>query len=203
MQLAYEAYKAKRIIASRDISYAFTNVMANNYYSLSEHYRSFFLIHVSDIEIQGHMITSVSLTISPILPRGWMTLLSSSSSHSRVCRNWSFCTSTALISVTGWKRLLLADGPRQTINALTLYAFYLSKQGKGEWWDISKYFQGNDLITTALTISTAFTCLVFAGSVLLLLAAGICYIPLLCHIQGNLKVSLDLRIQQNETDPVS
>ena len=34
-KLAYEAYKAKKIIASRDISYAFTNVMANNYYSLS------------------------------------------------------------------------------------------------------------------------------------------------------------------------
>ena len=33
-QLAYEARKTKRIIASRDISYAFTNVMANYYYSL-------------------------------------------------------------------------------------------------------------------------------------------------------------------------
>ena len=33
-KLAYEAHKAKKIIASRDISYAFTNVMANNYYSL-------------------------------------------------------------------------------------------------------------------------------------------------------------------------
>lgn len=33
-QLAYESRKAKKIIASRDISYAFTNVMANNYYSL-------------------------------------------------------------------------------------------------------------------------------------------------------------------------
>ena len=33
-QLAYESRKAKIIIASRDISYAFTNVMANNYYSL-------------------------------------------------------------------------------------------------------------------------------------------------------------------------
>ncbi len=32
--LAYEAYKAKKIIQSRDISYAFTNVMANKYYSL-------------------------------------------------------------------------------------------------------------------------------------------------------------------------
>ena len=34
LQLAYESRKAKIIIASRDISYAFTNVMANNYYSL-------------------------------------------------------------------------------------------------------------------------------------------------------------------------
>jgi hypothetical protein len=33
-QLAYEARKSKKIIASRDISYAFTNVMANHYYSL-------------------------------------------------------------------------------------------------------------------------------------------------------------------------
>jgi hypothetical protein len=33
-QLAYESRKTKRIIASRDISYAFTNVMANYYYSL-------------------------------------------------------------------------------------------------------------------------------------------------------------------------
>jgi hypothetical protein len=32
--LAYEARKAKKIIKSRDISYAFTNVMANHYYSL-------------------------------------------------------------------------------------------------------------------------------------------------------------------------
>lgn len=36
LQMAYEARKAKKIIASRDISYAFTNVMANNYYSLSQ-----------------------------------------------------------------------------------------------------------------------------------------------------------------------
>ena len=82
----------------------------------------------------------------------------------------------------------MADAPRQAINALTLYAFYLSKLDKGPWWDINKYFAGNDLVTTGLTISTAFTVVVFAGSLLLLIVAGICYIPLLCHIQGNLKV---------------
>lgn len=35
-QVGYEARKSKKIIASRDISYAFTNVMASNYYSLRE-----------------------------------------------------------------------------------------------------------------------------------------------------------------------
>jgi hypothetical protein len=39
-----------------------------------------------------------------------------------------------------------------------------------------------------LTVTTFFTVVVFAGSLLLLLVAGICYVPLLCYIRGNLKV---------------
>lgn len=35
--LAWESRKARMIIRSRDISYAFTNVMANNYYSLKSY----------------------------------------------------------------------------------------------------------------------------------------------------------------------
>lgn len=31
--LGYETYKAKKVIDSRDISYAFTNLLANDYYS--------------------------------------------------------------------------------------------------------------------------------------------------------------------------
>lgn len=94
---------------------------------------------------------------------------------------------TVLTIMPGWKRLLFADGPRQSINALTLYAFYLSKEDDGPFWQVSKYFDG-DYITSALTVSTAFTVFVFALSLLMLIIAGICYIPLLCHIQGNLKV---------------
>ena len=90
--------------------------------------------------------------------------------------------------MTGWKRLLFADGPRQVINALTLYSLYLSKEDKGVWYDVSKYFAGNSLVTSGLTVSTTFTVLVFCISVIMLIVAGICYIPLLCHIQGNLKV---------------
>lgn len=89
----------------------------------------------------------------------------------------------------GWKRLLLSDGPRQTINALTLYSIYLAKKNNGPWYDVPKYFAGNSLSTSALTVSTFFTFVIFAGSLLLLIIAGLCYIPLLCYIQGNLKVS--------------
>jgi len=87
-----------------------------------------------------------------------------------------------------WKRLFFADGPRQVINALTLFAIYLAKKDdKSPWYNLKKYFVGNNLITTALTMSTAFTVVIFAGSLLLLIIAGICYVPLLCYIKGNLK----------------
>ncbi|KAG2013777.1 vacuole protein, variant 2 [Coprinopsis cinerea AmutBmut pab1-1] len=87
-----------------------------------------------------------------------------------------------------WKRLLLADGPRQTINGLTLYAVWLiRKDNPGAWYHVTKYFEGNSLSTTALTLTALFTVSVFLGSLLLLIIAGICYIPLLIHIRGNLK----------------
>jgi len=96
----------------------------------------------------------------------------------------------ALWSGAGWKRLLLADGPRQTINALTLYAIFVAhKNDPGDWWDVQRYFKGNSLSTSALTVTTCFTVAVFVGSLLLLIVAGICYVPLLMHIRGNLKVS--------------
>ena len=95
-----------------------------------------------------------------------------------------------LHSAVGWKRLIFADGPRQVINALTLYAIYMAKRDNTPFYNFKKYFAGNDFITTALTISTLFTVLIFAGSFLLLVIAAICYVPLLCYIKGNLKVGV-------------
>jgi len=88
-----------------------------------------------------------------------------------------------------WKRLLLADAPRQIINALTLWAIYLSKKERvpGSWWDVRRYFGGSDLSAQALMVTTSLTVIVFAGSMLILIVAGICYVPLLCYIRGNLK----------------
>lgn len=104
---------------------------------------------------------------------------------------------------TGWKRLLLADGPRQVINGLTLYSFYLSqKDNDGSFFDLNKYTNGN-LVTAGLIFSTIFTVLIFLGSALLLLAAGICYIPLLCYIRGNLKVCDADVASENQTEKES
>jgi len=150
--LAYEGRKSKKIIASRDISYAFTNVMANHYYSLRSYDHFCFFDHISN--------------------------------STKKKDEFAFFI---FFTFKSWKRLLLADGPRQTINALTLYSIYLSKASEGAWYDIPKYFRGNNLSTSALTVTTFFTFVIFAGSALLLVIAGICYIPLLCYIQGNLK----------------
>jgi len=150
--LAYEARKSKKIIASRDISYAFTNVMANHYYSLRSYDYFCFFDHISN--------------------------------STKKKDDFAFFI---FFTFKSWKRLLLSDGPRQTINALTLYSIYLAKKNNGPWFNVSKYFAGNSLSTSALTVTTFFTFVVFAGSLLLLIIAGICYIPLLCYIQGNLK----------------
>ncbi|KAF9058039.1 hypothetical protein BJ165DRAFT_1425252 [Panaeolus papilionaceus] len=151
--LAYESRKAKKIIASRDISFAFTNVMANNYYSLRSYNHFCFFDHISN--------------------------------STKTSDDFAFFVFFVFKS---WKRLLLADTPRQSINALTLYAVWLAKKDlPGEWYDVTKYFRKNSMSTSMLTITSFFTVAVCAGSLLLLLTAAICYVPLLMHIRGNLK----------------
>lgn len=68
-----------------------------------------------------------------------------------------------------------------------MYALYLVKRDQGPWYDVAKYFSGNSLSTSALLVTTLFTLVVFVVSLLILIVAAICYVPLLFHIQGNLK----------------
>lgn len=139
---------------------------------------------------QARTTIFASSAASTIQQRRKTTLPSSSSSLSRVRRMISSHWSFAYSSFVGWKRLLLADGPRQVINGLTLYSFYLAHKDKpGSFFDIDKYTNGS-LITGALIFSTLSTVILFAGSAILLLLAGIFYIPLLCYIRGNLKVRI-------------
>lgn len=44
-------------------------------------------------------------------------------------------------------------------------------------------------MTAMLLWSMILTVLIFAGSLVMLIAAAVLYVPLLCYIQGNLKVS--------------
>ena len=82
LQLGYETYKAKKVIASRDISYAFTNLIANDYYSLSELRR---IKMVRGAHAQNHMTTSASFAGSTRRQRRRTKWLFSSISRSKVC----------------------------------------------------------------------------------------------------------------------
>ncbi|TFL05790.1 hypothetical protein BDV98DRAFT_601117 [Pterulicium gracile] len=156
--LAYEARKTKKIIASRDISYAFTNVMANHYYSLRSYDHFCFFDHISN--------------------------------STKLSDDFAFFV---FFTFKDWKRLLLADAPRQTINALILYSVFLAvnadpKKDPRPWYNPVKYVDNElGLSTNILSVTTFFTVAVCAGSILLMLGAAICYIPLLFHIRGNLK----------------
>lgn len=97
--------------------------------------------------------------------------------------------------------MLLADGPRQSINALTLYSFAaangfqtqnipgeLLRDGRKKLDAKPSAYWDNSPITAMLLFSIIATVAIFICSLVLLVAAAILYVPLLCYIQGNLKV---------------
>jgi len=144
----YEARKARKIILSRDISYAFTNVMANNYYSLRSYDHFCFFCQISASQKKKD--------------------------------EFAFFI---FFTFKGWKRLLLAEGPRQVINGITLFSY---AQVNDFSTNLYVYYNG-DILTAGLLISMLFTTLVFAFSLIVLVVAGVLYLPLLCYIRGNLK----------------
>ncbi|KLT40555.1 hypothetical protein CC85DRAFT_148814 [Cutaneotrichosporon oleaginosum] len=87
-------------------------------------------------------------------------------------------------SFKDWKRTILADGPRQSINAIVL--FMIAKAYDFRTDDIPKYWDGQPW-TALLLISMILTVLIFLVSLGFLIAAAVLYVPLLCYIQGNLK----------------
>jgi hypothetical protein len=56
LQLAYESYKARKIVRSRDIAFAYTNSMANDYYSVRDYDYFCFWCHVSESEKKKDII---------------------------------------------------------------------------------------------------------------------------------------------------
>ncbi|GAA6063820.1 hypothetical protein JCM10212_002577 [Sporobolomyces blumeae] len=146
--LVWEARKSRAIVKSRDISYAFTNVMSQNWYALRSYDHFCFFCQIDNSKKKKD--------------------------------EFAFFI---FFTFKGWKRLLLADAPRQVINAITLYSF-----GKSENFttDLSVYFSGS-ILKDGVIVTMVFTTVIWIGSALLLLIAAIMYVPLLCYIQGNLK----------------
>ncbi|KAG0372254.1 hypothetical protein BGX24_000495 [Mortierella sp. AD032] len=147
--LAWDMKKATAIIQSRDISYAFTSMIAYRYYAIKSyaHFCLFQRIHNSKKQIDEVAF---------------------------------FC----FFTFRGWKRLMFADGPRQVINGIILITLV-----KGRWdthgIKIWEYGLGTmPMITVSLMI---FTLTLWVLSILLMFVAVILYIPLVIHIQGNLK----------------
>ncbi|KAG2232153.1 hypothetical protein INT48_006027, partial [Thamnidium elegans] len=151
--IIWDLIKSRRILASRDISGAFTSAIVNKYLSIKD-YR-------------------------------YYCLFKSINANSKGINNYAFFI---FFTLKGWKRLLLAEAPRQVINIVTLQALV------PQWLKIrngqvtfNNDALGADLMQQILTGTMAFSVVVFAISFSLVCIAAVLYIPLFCHIRGNLK----------------
>ena len=140
----WESRKARKIVRSRDISYAFTNVMSQNWYGLRSYDHFCFFCQIDNSKKKKD--------------------------------EFAFFI---FFTFKGWKRLLLADAPRQVINGISLYSFAASENFTT---DISTYFSGS-LVKSITIVTMCFSVVVWAGSFFLLVVAAALYVPLLCYIQ--------------------
>ncbi|KAF9928302.1 hypothetical protein FBU30_002476 [Linnemannia zychae] len=158
--LALDMRRAKGIIRSRDISYAFTSQIASRYYTVRSypHYCFF-----AEIENSKKFVDNVAFFV--------------------------------FFTFRNWKRLLLANAPRQVINATILYNEFHSHS------DFNFFnWTNRDLFTKITYVAMIFTLTVFVSNMVSFIAATFMYIPLVFHIQGNLKeyccYKIDKRIEE-------
>ena len=145
--LIWDWFVALRIIKSKNISFAFTNLIANRLYSLRsyDHHCLFY-----KLESSSHKSNKVAF--------------------------WVF------FSFIGWKRLLLSEGPRQAINALTVFSVLSTRNFS---FDPAAYknitmFQWTVLGFMSLSL------LIWLFSFARFVIAAVAFLPLLCHLQGGL-----------------
>ncbi|KAI8355628.1 hypothetical protein EDC96DRAFT_516058 [Choanephora cucurbitarum] len=93
-------------------------------------------------------------------------------------------------TLKGWKKVIVAQAPRQIIAGMTVYALLYSawNDQKGHFhfatdWDV----YGADWQQRVTLISMSFTCILWVLSALSILLAIFLYFFVLCQIQGNLK----------------
>jgi Fungal potassium channel len=159
--LAKDWYSARKIIRSRDISFAYTNVLSNRWYSIRGGYAYFCLF--DRLGDSRHAWDSIAFF---------------------VFFSFKGTPFTTMVNV-GWKRLMLAEGPRQVLNAITLYS--VAKDNDFSF-NISVYQKKYSTVQGVVMSFMLLTVAIWALSFIRLLVAGLLYWPLLCcHIRGNLK----------------
>ncbi|KAF9973057.1 hypothetical protein BGZ73_003746 [Actinomortierella ambigua] len=156
--LAWDIRRAIRIIKTRDIAFAFTSMIANRYYVIRSYPHYCLFSQINN-------------------------------SKKRVDELAFFC----FFTFRGWKRLMLADAPRQVINASILVQTFLVAKENAEKKNQTfnpfhlEAMAGPSIMKQITMCLMAFTVLMFASQLIQFLAACIIYLPLLSHIQGNLK----------------
>ncbi|KAI8977364.1 hypothetical protein BDF20DRAFT_913699 [Mycotypha africana] len=103
-------------------------------------------------------------------------------------------------TLKGWKKILLAEAPRQVINVVTLKTIIPKWIQINNGLIISNESLGKNTVQRLMTGTMIFSTAIFAMSFILLCAAAVIYLPVLCHIQGNLKEycchKVDKRIEE-------
>ncbi|KAI8930039.1 hypothetical protein BC831DRAFT_441022 [Entophlyctis helioformis] len=160
--LALDWRKALAVIRSRDISYAFTSLVAYRYYVIRSYPHFCFFSQIQNSRKTTDLVAFY-----------------------------------VFFRFKGWTRLILAEMPRQFLNAINIYiALESCSPTKTNEFIVFRYFtaygkamtQKNVETTTkaALVLSTV-TVTIWLFSFLSLLFAFFLYIPLLFTIRGNLK----------------
>ncbi|KAG2175598.1 hypothetical protein INT43_001245 [Umbelopsis isabellina] len=92
-------------------------------------------------------------------------------------------------TLKGWKRLLFAEGPRQVVAIITVENILYSAWTKNGYFQFNTNWEeyGSSTTTRMQLILMTFTSLLWAFSMIMMFIAAIIYVPLLCHIKGNLK----------------
>lgn len=170
--LFWDIRKSRGIIESRDISYAFFSVIANRWYSVKD-YKYFCLF--GKINRSRKRIDSIAFFVFFTLKGNTKFSAQIKNVIYRICLN------------IGWKKLLLAEAPRQVINIVTLKTIIPKWIQINNGLIISNDGLGRNAVQRIMTGTMIFSTVIFAISFILLCAAAVIYIPVLCHIQGNLK----------------
>ena len=90
-------------------------------------------------------------------------------------------------TLKGWKKILLAEAPRQVINIVTLVTLIPNWIKINDGLTLVNQELGKSTMQKIMTGTMMFSVAIFAVSFILICIAAALYIPLLCHIQGNLK----------------